>query len=130
MNESLNQINVIAPYWLEVAQTWVFDDPAAGLMQEPFVSGVPAMIDDLVRGFSDPRSGFRLLFSLEPFPGVHRRIDLLREEYGGHWYRDADSGLEGWLCPALQRYFTHPPQHIYVRAEPIVRPTVSAPQPG
>ena len=40
-----NQIMVIAPYWLERGRCWVFDDPAAGLQQEPFVSGVPEMID-------------------------------------------------------------------------------------
>jgi hypothetical protein len=40
-----NHIMVIAPYWLEEAGTWVFDDPAAGLHQEPFVSGVPEMRD-------------------------------------------------------------------------------------
>ena len=40
-----NQIMAIAPYWHEGVGTWVFDDPAAGLQQEPFVSGVPEMID-------------------------------------------------------------------------------------
>ena len=32
-----NQMMVIAPYWLEAAGTWVFDDPATDLKQEPFV---------------------------------------------------------------------------------------------
>jgi hypothetical protein len=32
-----NQIMVIAPYWLEEAETSVFDDPATDLKQEPFV---------------------------------------------------------------------------------------------
>ena len=41
-----NQIQVISPYWH--AGTWVFDDPATGLVQEPFVAGVPDMINDLV----------------------------------------------------------------------------------
>jgi hypothetical protein len=44
-----NQIMAIAPYWLEEVGTWVFDDPGAGLHQEPFVSGVPEMIDFLVK---------------------------------------------------------------------------------
>ena len=43
-----NQIMVIAPYWLEEAGTWVFDDPATDLKQEPFVEGIPEMINDLV----------------------------------------------------------------------------------
>ena len=50
-----NQIMVIAPYWLDEAGTWVFDDPATGLSQEPFVEGVPEMIDDLVADISDAR---------------------------------------------------------------------------
>ena len=29
--------------------TWVFDDVSAGLVQEPFVAGVPEMIDLLVK---------------------------------------------------------------------------------
>ena len=61
-----NQIMVIAPYWLEDVGTWVFDDPAAELCREPFVSGVPEMIDVLVKNVPDARAGFRLL----PFQAI------------------------------------------------------------
>ena len=44
-----NQIMVIAPYWVDDLGAWVFDDPKAGLEQEPFVSGVPEMIDFVVK---------------------------------------------------------------------------------
>jgi len=40
-----NTLRVIAPYWCQ--GTWVFDDPEAGLVKEPFVSGVREMIDAL-----------------------------------------------------------------------------------
>jgi hypothetical protein len=60
-----NQIQIISPYWLH--GTWVFNDDRVGLLQEPFVSGVPEMIDDLVADIPDARSGFRLLFSSVPF---------------------------------------------------------------
>ena len=63
-----NQIMAIAPYWLDELQTWVFDDDAVGLVQEPFVSGVPEMINDLVAEIPDARNGFRLLFSASAFP--------------------------------------------------------------
>ena len=43
-----NQIMAIAPYWKEDIETWLFDDPAVDLVQEPFVSGVPEMMDELV----------------------------------------------------------------------------------
>ena len=69
-----NQIMAIGPYWLDEVATWVFDDPAAGLAQEPFVSGVPEMIDLLVKDIPDARRGFRLLFSAAPFPGYQKRF--------------------------------------------------------
>lgn len=64
-----NQILAIAPYSLDDIETWVFDDPAVDLVQEPFVSGVPEMMDHLVADIPDARNGFRLLFSASPFPG-------------------------------------------------------------
>jgi len=42
-----NALIVIAPY--RHAGTWVFDDPGARLVREPFVAGVPEMIDVVVR---------------------------------------------------------------------------------
>lgn len=48
-----NQIMGIAPYWLDEAGTWVFDDPATDLKQEPFVEGVPEMSDNLVADIPD-----------------------------------------------------------------------------
>ena len=52
-----NQILVIAPYWLDTVETWVFDDEAVDLVQEPFVSGVPEMIDELVGDIPDAQQG-------------------------------------------------------------------------
>ena len=112
-----NQILAIAPYWLDDVQTWVFDDDAVDLMQEPFVSGVPEMIDDLVADIPDARLGFRLLFSAGPFPGFQRKLTRLREEYGGWWYKSDEPDAEGWLCPALFRYFDKAPEDIFVKAE-------------
>ncbi|MGA2257637.1 MAG: hypothetical protein ABSG53_23490 [Thermoguttaceae bacterium] len=57
-----NQIMVIAPYWVNDLGVWVFDDPKVGLEQEPFVSGVPEMIDFLVKDIPKAKSGFRMLF--------------------------------------------------------------------
>jgi hypothetical protein len=112
-----NQILVIAPYWLESAMTWVFDDPEVGLKQEPFVEGVPEIIDHLVADIPDARQGFRLLFSSSAFPGYQRKLTRLREEYGGWWYAADEPPMEGWLCPALSRYFEEAPEEIYVKAE-------------
>ena len=112
-----NQILAIAPYWLDSVETWVFDDDAVDLVQEPFVSGVPEMIDELVAEIPDARQGFRLLFSEAPFPSYQRKLTRLREEFGGWWYSSDESKGEGWLCPALFRYFDEAPEEIYVKAE-------------
>ena len=114
-----NQILVIAPYWLESAGTWVFDDDAVDLVQEPFVSGIPEMIDELVADIPNAKRGFRLLFSASPFPGYQRKLTRLREELGGWWYESNQPKGEGWLCPALFRYFDEAPEEIYVKAEGI-----------
>ncbi len=112
-----NRIMVIRPYLWEGA--WVFDDDHGGLVREPFVCGVPEMIDDLVEGIPDAASGFRMLFSASPFPGWQRRLERLREEDGGSWYRSDRPAMEGWLCPALFMYFDVAPDELYVKAEPI-----------
>jgi hypothetical protein len=121
-----NQIQIIAPYWLPGAQTWVFDDDRVGLVQEPFVSGIPEMIDDLVADIPKARQGFRLLFSADPFPGYQRKLDWVREEMGGNWYRSQEPPMEGWLCPALFRYFDSAPPALYVKAEPLKLSTAAA----
>jgi hypothetical protein len=113
-----NSILVIAPYWH--SGTWVFDDPERGLTKEPFVSGIPEMIDELVKDIPDARKGFRLLFSAAPFPGHQGVFTKHRSEFGGTWYR-SDAGAEGWLCPALFKYFDEAPAKLYARAEPLVK---------
>ena len=113
-----NALMVIKPYWH--SGTWVFDDDAVGLVREPFVAGVPEMIDHLVRAIPNARAGFRLLFSGAPFPGYQASFTRVREgEFGGTWYRSDEPPMEGWLCPALFKYFEEAPPIIYVKAEAI-----------
>jgi len=114
-----NSIMVIEPY--RHAGTWVFDDPRVGLVQEPFVSGIPEMIDILVRDLPDASAGFRLLFAAAPFPGYSLKLDWRRGEYEGNWYHAPAYGMEGWLCPALFKYFDQAPRELYVKAESLVR---------
>jgi hypothetical protein len=114
-----NQINVIAPYWLDTVETWVFDDDRVGLVREPFVSGADTFLSEFVKDIPNARSGFRLLFSIAPFPAYQQKLIWVREEMGGNWYRSAEMQIEGWLCPALFRYFDRVPAQLYVRAEPL-----------
>ncbi|BAT55695.1 hypothetical protein NOS3756_46880 [Nostoc sp. NIES-3756] len=106
---------VIFPY--RHNQTWVFDDERMGLVQEPFVSGVPEMIEVLIQEIPNVDEGFKLLFSASPFPGYQAELTWCREEYGGNWYAWNQNSLEGWLCPALFKYFNQPPEKIYCKAE-------------
>lgn len=112
-----NEIQVIQPY--RHAGTWVFDDAAKGLDKEPFVCGIPAIIDAVVRGIPDSHRGFRLLFSAKPFPGSMVKLAWRRVENGGNWYWSEQHQHEGWLCPALFRYFDIAPPELYAKAEPV-----------
>lgn len=111
-----NAMLVIYPY-RQPEGTWVFDDERVGLAQEPFISGVPEMIDRLVEGIPNAPNGFKLLFSVNPFPGYQAELTWLREEFGGNWYTWQAQGMEGWLCPALFKYFESAPTKIYCKAE-------------
>ena len=111
----MNAIGVIAPYKYE--GMWVFDDPAVGLSREPFVAGIDTMIDRLVASIPEAEQGFRLVFSATPFPGHTVKLEWRREEAGGNWYYCPQFGIEGWLCPALFKYFDKTPPSLYGRAE-------------
>jgi hypothetical protein len=112
----MNSLFVIAPYRYE--GMWVFDDPRVGLVREPFVSGIDEMIDRLVADIPNAAKGFRLIFSPTPFPGHQAKLEWRRSEYGGNWYWCEQYGVEGWLCPALFKYFEKAPAELYARAEP------------
>jgi hypothetical protein len=108
----VNQISVIAPY--KHQGMWVFDDPRVGLLQEPFVGGADKIIDRMTHGLPNAEKGFTMIFSAEPFPGHQYRFTLRGAEGSGNVYSSAELGMEGWLCPALLRYFESAPKELYV----------------
>lgn len=112
----MNEINVIAPY--KYLGMWVFDDPRVGLVQEPFVGGTDSIIDNLVSHILNADKGFAMVFSGKPFPGHQFRFEWLRPEGTGNVYLSQEMNLEGWLCPALLRYFDGPPQELFVEVKP------------
>ncbi|HBE18492.1 MAG TPA: hypothetical protein DEG17_17695 [Cyanobacteria bacterium UBA11149] len=114
-----NAIRVIFPYRYE--DTWVFDDDKVGLVQEPFICGIPEIIDNLVADIPNAHRGFKLLFSDNPFPGYQLKLVWVREEYGGNWYRWEVQNMEGWLCPALFKYFIETPKILYGKVEKLSR---------
>jgi len=110
-----NSIMVIHPYKYE--GMWVFDDEKVGLVQEPFVSGADDIIDKLVSNIPSANKGFSLVFSANPFPGHQAEFDWQREDSGGNWYYIKNLDMEGWLCPALFKYFQEAPKSIYVQCK-------------
>ena len=112
-----NSIMVIRPYW--DMGTWVFDDEAVGLLREPFVSGAPEMIDALITMAGghpeDVRTGFNLFFSGIKYPdSVVEATRMEEDEFPmGTWYEEATPGMTFWLCPALLKYFSTPPESIF-----------------
>ena len=113
---AMNTLLVIAPY--KYQGTWVFDDPAVGLSREPFIAGIDTMIDKAVADNPNAEKGFRAIFSASPFPGANLKLDWRRAESGGNWYYSDQFKMEGWLCPALLKYFRTAPREIYVKIEP------------
>jgi hypothetical protein len=110
-----NSIMVIAPY--RYAGTWVFDDAAVGLAREPFVVGIPEMIDEIVKDIPGADKGFRLLFSAQAFPEYTHKLIWKRGDKSGNWYYSEKYNKEGWLCPGLFKYYQKAPKEIYVKAE-------------
>jgi hypothetical protein len=111
----MNSIMVIHPY--KYSEMWVFDDERAGLVQEPFVQGANTMIDRMTANIPSAEAGFSLIFSAQPFPGYQIKLDWRREEFGGNWYYNAELDMEGWLCPALLKYFDEPPKTFYAQCK-------------
>lgn len=108
----MNQISTIAPY-VHNGQ-WVFDDEAAGLTKEALVSGTDEIMDEIAKQFPN---GFILIFSGEPFPGASEVFEWVKEEDNGNWYLWTRNNMEGWLCPALFKYFEAAPKHIHLQVK-------------
>lgn len=110
----MNAIAVIRPY--KHLGFWVFDDDRAGLVREPFVAGADVLIDRALAAKGiDGDDGFLLTFSGGEFPGYDYRFAWVREGDGGNWYASEDFRTEGWLCPALLKYFDRPPATLYAK---------------
>ena len=103
-----NSIHIISLYKHE--NVWVLDDPGADLKREPFIEGIPEIIDSLVWDISNAEHGFTLYFSDQPMPNYELSLTWKREQYYGNWYEADGFDLEGWLCPALFEYYKGAPE--------------------
>ena len=106
----------IFPY--KESGAWMFDDESVGLIKEPFVVGMPEIIEHTLAktGIKNPENGFVLTFSAIPFPGYQVVLRWTREAEGGNFYRLDGAEMEGWACPALFQYFEQAPKTIYCAA--------------
>lgn len=110
---------------------WQFDYPKVGLFGEPFVEGVPEIIEEelnrkgMLKAAMD--DGFTCIFSAERFPSADCELHWLQgPECGGHWYTYLPERFEGgdqepmkgWLCPALFKFFRKPPKTIFIQIQP------------
>ena len=109
----MNSLFIIFPY--KLGTTWVFDDAARGLKQEPFVGDVNKIIDLEV----GEATKISVTFSDMNFPGAN--FELVKtdkqESLGGTWYLSPKYLIEGWLCPALLKFFSTPPPKIFIKTE-------------
>ncbi len=100
-----------------------------GLVQEAFVGGADNIIDLLTGShIPDADNGFVLLFSGAEFPGSQHHVEWKREERNGNIYYSPALQVEGWLCPALLRYFERAPDKLFIQVKPLPRKKESAPE--
>ncbi len=110
-----NSIFVIKPYKWE--GLWVFDDANVGLVKEPFVAGADKMIDVATAGIPNAEKGFLAVFSGSYFPDAQIVLEWVRADGGGNVYRWPQKAMEGWLCPALLKYFEQAPEKLYIQVK-------------
>lgn len=110
-----NAVFSIRPYrWQNM---WVFDDERVGLVKEPFVMGIPEIIDKAVEHLPNASAGFTVLFNNTGLPGADVILKKLNIDSGGTWYEQEDTGMKGWLCPALFKYYPEAPERLFIKIQ-------------
>jgi hypothetical protein len=111
---------MIHPYKLGL--TWVFDDKRFDLVQEPFVGITNRVIDAVLsrKGFSIYKP-FTLMFSPTFLPDYDAKFSLKTTLASkSAWYWSDELGVEFWLCPVINHYFSEIPKTIYTKVIPYV----------
>jgi len=104
---------------------WVFTDIGIGLDKEPLVAGIDTMLDIITKDIEDAPNGFELRFSDKEFDGWAYSLEWqVPGDMGGDWYSCPQLGIEGWLCPALGKYFGAPPPVLYLAALYLKKPYI------
>lgn len=109
---------------------WVFDNPAVGLVKEPFVAGADTVFDHIAfdkYGEVYPADDVTIdiVFSDQPFPGWHVMAEHMGPHLSGDNYNivatefDLLEDHDLWLCPALRKYYADAPDKIFMRVSKI-----------
>jgi hypothetical protein len=116
-NRNKNTLYAISPYL--AGGQWQFDDPSRELYGEALVAGIPEIIQKVCKekGIQNPEKGFSVVFSSKKFPGADCVLQRVRGESGGNWYKLEGTNMEGWLCPALFKYFENAPSKLYIQVK-------------
>jgi len=109
----MNNIIVLFPYFKN--GTWMFDDESVGLKGEPFVCGIPEMINYVItkKNIKNTDKGVALFVSATELPSYDLKLMWSRFEAGGNWYNCLETKTDGWLCPALYKYFNSTPSSLF-----------------
>ncbi len=75
------------------------------------------VFDKMTATIPDAQSDSAPSSAHHPWPGPRRNSNAPKRIRRNWFYSDHDK-MEGWLCPALFKYFPKAPRNIYVRAEP------------
>lgn len=117
----INSNALITLFPFKCKGVWLFNDKAVGLQNEAFILGIDDMINRLTRFVPNAENGFRLTISSNPFPNYMIVLERREKASRGRWYYCPHYKMDGWLCPALFRYFWTSPKRIYARADEIPR---------
>ena len=88
-----------------------------GLVRDPFVGGADTIIDVATAHIPNAEREFIAVFSGSYFPDAQIVLEWVREDGGGNVYRWAEKEMEGWLCPALLKYFGEAPATLFIQVK-------------
>ena len=107
-----NSVFLIKPYkW---KNTWVFDDPAVGLVREPFIGGADTIIDVATAHITTADRGFIAVFSAGYFPDTQIVLEWVREEGGGNVIAGSRTGYSGGVLRVCGNYFPAAPGRLHL----------------
>lgn len=113
VDKTRNEVNILYPTRSRWG-VWAFTDLAVGLYEEPFVGEINTMIDFFTKG----REECMVYISHNPLPDASGHLIRMEDETDG-WYMLEGTEMTGWLCPAVLKYFSGYPDHIYFKIEEV-----------